>query len=150
MRSSITETVKAAHLAAVELRKKEPEKYPPTPHSWYHGQRNDLNAPVLCTSCFLRIDPEDEVSAFSLCTLKRMLYVRWNIVLHEYSKLHERDSLACCVLRSECNAVRCVEWWRMMEHAPGRLRRTADQWQGRQSTWCTIGSLQAPSTMTAM
>lgn len=63
MRSSIADTVKAATVAAAELRKNEAEKYPPTPHSWYQlkGQEDDLNAPVLCTSCFLRVDPEGEV-----------------------------------------------------------------------------------------
>lgn len=64
MRNSIADTVKAATSAAAELRKREPLKYPPTPHSWYQlkGQEAELNAPVLCTSCFLRIDPEGEVN----------------------------------------------------------------------------------------
>ncbi|CAL8462241.1 g1772 [Coccomyxa elongata] len=62
MRSSITDTVKAATTAAAELRKRESQNYPLTPHSWYQlkGQEDELNAPVLCASCFLRIDPEGE------------------------------------------------------------------------------------------
>ena len=46
------------------MRKARPERYPPTPHSWYHlrADEDELGAPILCTSCFTRIDPEGSVS----------------------------------------------------------------------------------------
>jgi hypothetical protein len=59
----MADNIKLATAAAAELRKREVAKYPPTPHSWYQlrGQEDDLGAPILCTSCFLRVDPEGEV-----------------------------------------------------------------------------------------
>ncbi len=76
MRNSITDTVKAATTAAAELRKRESQNYPLTPHSWYQlkGQEDELNAPVLCASCFLRIDPEGEVKQFALCPAATDIY----------------------------------------------------------------------------
>lgn len=46
------------------MRKQAPERFPPTPHSWYQlkAQEDELGAPILCTSCFTRTDPEGTVS----------------------------------------------------------------------------------------
>ena len=63
-RSSIADTVRAATEAAAAVRKAAPERHPPTPHSWFQlrADEDELGAPILCTSCFTRIDPEGSVS----------------------------------------------------------------------------------------
>ena len=52
------------------MRKASPERYPPTPHSWYQlrADEDELGAPILCTSCFTRIDPEGSVSMLWLAS----------------------------------------------------------------------------------
>ena len=42
------------------MRKQSPERFPPTPHSWYQlkAEDDELGAPILCCSCYTRIDPE--------------------------------------------------------------------------------------------
>ena len=62
-RNSATETVRAATEAAAIMRKQDPERFPPTPHSWYQlkADDEDLGAPLLCAACFTRIDPEGSV-----------------------------------------------------------------------------------------
>ena len=67
--NSITDTVRAATEAAALMRKQDPERFPSTPHSWYplKADEDELGAPILCSSCFTRIDPEGSVSAPAAC-----------------------------------------------------------------------------------
>ena len=46
------------------MRKQSPERFPPTPHSWYQlkAEDDELGAPILCCSCYTRVDPEGSVS----------------------------------------------------------------------------------------
>jgi hypothetical protein len=57
--------VRAAAQAAAELRRAQPQPFPPTPHSWYALRPQggeELSVPVLCATCLTRADPEGEVS----------------------------------------------------------------------------------------
>lgn len=51
-----------ATVAAAELRKVNPELYPPAPHCWYRLSGDQLRAPMLCVVCQDRLQPEHDVS----------------------------------------------------------------------------------------
>ena len=52
------------------MRKQDPERFPPTPHSWYpiKADEEELGAPILCAACFTRVDLEGSVSLLSPST----------------------------------------------------------------------------------
>ena len=47
-----------ATAAAAELRKENPELYPPAPHCWYRLAGDQLRKPMLCVVCQDRLQPE--------------------------------------------------------------------------------------------
>ena len=54
-----------ATAAAAELRKANPNLYPPAPHCWYRLAGDQLHAPMLCVVCQNRFQPEQDVRPFA-------------------------------------------------------------------------------------
>jgi len=52
--------VAAAAAAAAELRRANPQQYPPASHSWHRVSGRQLAKPLLCAVCFERIQPDGD------------------------------------------------------------------------------------------
>ena len=49
----------AATAAAADLRKRQPEHFPPAAHSWFRLGNEELGAPLLCGVCHDRLEPDN-------------------------------------------------------------------------------------------